>query len=117
MIRECCLAYLQNAGEHERLMASLVPEDPKEIQKTFFDTLNQNNDAMITLMNQFGGETIKNQKEIDLLLRRVLYIVFYYSNVQFGGPDHDNRAKFARERLAKFFGWTGLDKELYEDKN
>ena len=47
LIREYCFAYLNNLVEHEKLVESIKPEDPNEFQKTFFDVLNNSNDAVL----------------------------------------------------------------------
>ena len=99
MIRECCLAYLQNADENDKLIASLMPEDPKEVQKTFFDILNKNNEVVIKTLEQLRIDVRESQEKIEDLLRKNLFIQFY-QGPHYEGEEYKNRVIRAKKKLA-----------------
>lgn len=101
LIRECCLAYLDNAGEHEKLMTALAPQNPKEVQKTLFDILTKNNDGVINELEQLRNDIKTNQEEIIDLLKRVVFLDFYMGR-EYSKEEHYNRAIQANSKRKKF---------------
>ena len=79
LIRECCIAYLRNSCEHEDLLDSLKPEDPEELQKTFFDALNNSNTVVLKTLENLQKEISKNFELLELLQRKAIYLQFYIS--------------------------------------
>jgi len=104
LVRECCIAYLLNSAEHEGLIDSLKPEDPKEIQKTFFDALNNSNTVVLKTLENLQIEIFRKLELLDLLERKAIYLQFFISQAN---PDENyvERNKFAKK-------WT---KDFLED--
>jgi DNA-binding FadR family transcriptional regulator len=46
LVRESCLAYLQNFSEHEELFKNIKTEDPMKAEQTIFDVLNKHTDTL-----------------------------------------------------------------------
>jgi hypothetical protein len=101
LIRDCCFAYLQNNVEHEHLLNALQPEDPKEFQKTFFDVLNNSNDAVLKSVEKFHSDMLIKFNLIDRLLRKVIYLQFLHSR-ELSEEDYGNQAKSAKRRIREF---------------
>jgi ribonuclease HII len=78
-IRECCFAHIQNITEHEKLLASLKPEDSQEIQKTFFDALNNTNDAVLKSIEKLQLDMAQKFKLVDMLQRKIVYLHYFFN--------------------------------------
>jgi len=78
-IRECCFAHIQNITEHEKLLASLKPEDSQEIQKTFFDALNNTNDAVLKSIEKLQLDMSQKFKLVDMIQRKMVYLHFFFN--------------------------------------
>ena len=102
LIRECCIAHLNNKLEHQKFLTALAPEDPKEVQKTFSDLINNNTEVTIKILSQIREDVITYNEQMDELLRRVIYLEFYFGQ-RFDDKDNENRAKWARSMVKQFF--------------
>ena len=66
--------HIQNITEHEKLLKSLKPENPKEIQKTFFDALNNSNDAVLKSIEKLQLDMSQKFKLVDMLQRKIVWL-------------------------------------------
>jgi len=78
-IRDCFFAYLHNMTEHEKLLEALKPEDPKEFQKTFFDVLNNSNDAVLKSLEKIQIDISKKSYLLDKLQRQSIFLHFLFN--------------------------------------
>ena len=102
LIRECILAHLSNKIEYQKFLATLTPEDPKEIQKTFSDLINNNAEVIMKSLSQIRNDVLTYNEQMDDLLRRVIYLEFYFGERK-DDKDCENRAKWARSMVKEFF--------------
>ena len=100
-IRECCFAHIQNITEHEKLLASLKPEDSQEIQKTFFDALNNTNDAVLKSIEKLQLDMAQKFKLVDMLQRKIVYL-HYFFNREVPPEDYGMFERSANKRTKLF---------------
>ena len=108
-IRECCFAHIQNITEHEKLLASLKPEDSQEIQKTFFDALNNSNDAILKSIEKLQLDISQKFKLVDLIQRKMVFL-FYLFNRELPPEVYGEMERAANRRTKYFFEDVDLAK-------
>ena len=105
-IRECCFAHIQNITEHEKLLASLKPEDSQEIQKTFFDALNNSNDAILKSIEKLQLDMSQKFKLVDMIQRKIVWL-HYFFNREVPPEDYGKMERSANKRTQSFFENVG----------
>ena len=101
-IRECCFVHIQNITEHEKLLASLNPEDSQEIQKTFFDALNNSNDAVLKSIEKLQLDVAQKFKLVDMIQRKMIWLFFFF-NREVPPEDYGKMERSAIKRTRTFF--------------
>jgi uncharacterized protein (DUF1778 family) len=101
-IRECCFAHIQNITEHEKLLASLKPEDSQEIQKTFFDALNNSNDAVLKSIEKLQLDMAQKFTLVDLIQRKMVWL-YYFFNREVPPEEYGEKERSANRRTRIFF--------------
>ncbi len=101
IIREYTTTQIMNKFEHEDFIGSLKPEDPKEIQKNFFDVLNKSNDVLLNTISNMYETLLKKMKTQDKLIREAMYLLLYL-NHEVPDEDKDARQISANKRLKIF---------------
>ena len=79
LVRECCFAHIQNITDHEKLLKALKPENPEEIQKTFFDALNNTNDAVLKSIEKLQLDVAQKFKLVDMLQRKIVWLQYFFN--------------------------------------
>ena len=101
LVRDSCMAHIKNMNDHEELMTNLEPENPQNVQKSFFDALNNNNEVVLKTLHNYIDQTRKKQELLDELIRKVMYLLMYFNREV---PDNEKavRVTMAKKRLEAF---------------
>lgn len=108
LVRDNCMAHIKNMNDQEELMTSLEPDDPQQVQKSFFDVLNNNNEVVLKTLQNYMEQTRKRLDLLDDLIRKVMYLQMYFNREV---PDNEKsvRVTSANKRLAAFL-------KMYDEK-
>ena len=98
LVRETCLAYLQNFAEHEELFKKINTEDPMKAEQTIFDVLNKHTDTIDKTLKKVEEEINKKLELLDILQRKQLHQFLLY-NRELPAEEYGRLEKAANRRI------------------
>ena len=101
LVRECCFAHIHNITDHEQLLKALKLENPDEIQKTFFDALNNTNDAVLKSIEKLQLDMSQKFELVDLIQRKMVFL-YYFFNREVPPEDYGEFERSANRRTKSY---------------
>ena len=98
LVRQSCIAYLQNFAEHDNLFNKIKTEDPQEVQQTIFDVLNKHTEIIDKSLKNLETELGKKLEIIDILQRKEIFLQLLH-NRELPADEYGKLEKAANRRI------------------